>query len=88
MTKRGLSNQHVPVLLAADRSGTTVGAKLPAVTAEAIRKVIQPVVENDIVFESDGHRIYPPCATEIGVRHFILKLSNRKRFKDHFTFKQ
>ena len=83
-TKRGLSNQQVPVLMAADRNGTTVGAKLPAVTAEAIRKVIQPLVEKDIILVSDGHRAYPPCATEIGVRHVVLNLSKRKRVQGPF----
>ena len=34
--KRGLSREQVPVLMAADRSGTTVSAVLPRVDAAAL----------------------------------------------------
>ncbi len=53
---------------AADRSGMTVGAALPAVNADALRDVIEPVAGEAIVPVGDGHRAYPPCAAAMGVR--------------------
>ena len=61
-SKRGLSDEQVPVLVAADRSGTTASTVLPAVKADTLRYAIEPVVDKDIVLVTDGHRAYPPCA--------------------------
>ena len=44
-SKRGLSDEQVPVLVVADRSGATVSAVLPAVNADPLREVIAPVVD-------------------------------------------
>ena len=41
--KRGLSREQVPVLMAADRSGTTVSAVLPRVDAAALSAALDPV---------------------------------------------
>ena len=82
--KRGLSKEQVPVLVAADRSGATVSARLPAVSADALRGVIEPAAGGDIVLVSDGHRAYPPCAAAMGVRHEALNLSGGERVRDAF----
>ena len=79
-SKRGLSDEQVPVLIAVDRSGTTVSAVLPAVNADAI----EPVVDKDIVLVTDGHRAYPPCAAALGVHHQGLNLSGGKRVRGVF----
>ena len=79
-----LSDEQVPVLVAADRSGMTVSASLPAVNAAALRKVIEPVMDGDILLVSDGHRAYPPCAAAMGVRHEALNLSGGERVRDAF----
>ena len=67
--KRGASKEQVPVLVVADRAGTTVGAVFPAVDTGTLRKVFGPVVDQDIILVSDGHTAHPPCATAMGVRH-------------------
>ena len=82
--KPGLSREQVPILVAADRSGTTVGAVLPAVNADAVRKVIGPVVDRDIIPGSDGHSAYPPCAAAMGVRHEALRASRGEWIRDAF----
>ena len=82
--KRGLSDEQVPVLVAADRSGTTVSAVLPAVNADTLQSAIEPVVDDDIVLVTDGHRAYPPCAAALGVRHEALNLSGGERVRDAF----
>ena len=35
-TRRGLSSEQVPVLVAADRTGATISAILPAVNADSL----------------------------------------------------
>ncbi len=82
--KRGLSSEQVPVPVAADRSGTTVSAVLPAVNADALRSVIEPAVDEDIVLVSDGCRAYPPCAAATGVRCEALNLSGGERVRNAF----
>ena len=61
-TKRGLSDEQVPVLVATDRSGATVSAVLPAVNAETLRDVLAPVMDKDALRVTDGGTRYPPCA--------------------------
>ncbi len=70
------------MLVASDRSGMTVSAVLPAVNAGAMRDVIGPVVDEDIVLVSDGHRAYPPCAAAMGVRHEALNHSKGQRVRN------
>ena len=80
-SKRGLSDEQVPVLVVADRSGATVSAVLPAVNADPLREVIAPVVDEDIVLVTDGHRADPRCAAAIGAHHEALNLSRSERVR-------
>ncbi len=82
--KRGLSDEQVPVLVAADRSGVTVSVVLPAVNVDTLRSAIEPVVDADIVLVTDGHRACPPCAAALGLRHEALNLSGGERVRDAF----
>jgi len=65
--KRGLSDEQVPVLMAADRSGATVSAVLPAVTTDAVRAVLAPLLDKDALLVTDGitsiRRVLPPWAS-------------------------
>src|SRR5687768_9927789 len=45
-TKRGLSHEQVPILVAADRSGAVVSAVLPVDSADAIKAVLDPVLRD------------------------------------------
>lgn len=80
-TKRGLSAEQVPVLVAADRSGTTVSAVLPSVTADAIRAVLTPVLDKDALLVTDGCTSYPPCAAALGVSHEVLNQTAGERVR-------
>ena len=80
-SKRGLSDEQVPVLLAADRTGTTVSAILPAVNADAILDVLSPVLNKDALLVTDGARVYPVCADKLGVSHQALNLSAGERIR-------
>ncbi len=72
------------MLAAADRSGMTVSAVLPAVNADTLRTVIEPVVDEHIVLVSNGNHTYPPCAAALGVRHEALNLSRGERVRAAF----
>ncbi len=83
-SKRGLPDEQVPVLVVADRGGATVSAVLPAVNADPLREVIAPVVDEDIVLVTDGHRACPRCAAAIGAHHEALNLSRSERVRGAF----
>ena len=48
-SKRGLSDEQVPILVAVDRSKTTTCSVLPSVTADNVRSVLEPRIR-------PGHR--------------------------------
>ena len=79
--KRGLSREQVPVLMAADRSGTTVSAVLPRVDAAALTAALDPVVAKDALLVSDGGASYPRCAAALGVSHEALNRSMGERVR-------
>jgi hypothetical protein len=79
--KRGLSDEQGPILVAADRSGASVSAVLPAVTAEAIRAVLAPVLDQDALPVTDGCTSYPPCAAAWGISHEGLNQSDGERVR-------
>lgn len=78
-TKRGLSDEQVPVLVAVDRSGATISAVLPAVTAGAIHAVLAPVLDKDALLVTDGCTSYPPCAAALGITHQAINQSAGER---------
>ena len=79
--KRGLSREQVPVLMAADRSGTTFSAVLPRVDAMVLTAALGPVVAKDALLVSDGGASYPPCAAALGVSHESLNRSMGERVR-------
>ncbi len=80
-SKRGLSKEQVPVPVAVDRSGTTISAVLPAVTAEHLKTVLQPRLDGDALPVTDGCTGYPPCAAETGVSHESLDRTAGERVR-------
>ena len=79
--KAGLSREQVPVPVAADRSGATASTVLPAADADALTEALEPVVDEDVLLVSDGHKGYPACAAALGVRHEVLNLSAGERVR-------
>ena len=80
-TKRGLSDEQVPVLVAADRSGTTFSTVLPKVNANTLQKALAPVIDKDALLVTDGNNSYPLCATALGVSHEALNQSSGERVR-------
>lgn len=79
--QRGLSAEQVPILIAADRTGATVSARLPAATAEAIAAVLAPVLGKDALLVTDAAKAYPACAAMLGVTHEVLNRSAGERVR-------
>jgi len=79
--KRGLSREQVPILVAADRTGTTVSAVLPAVSALAIQAVLEPSVGPDVLLVTDGASCFPPAAAALGISHEALIQSAGERVR-------
>ena len=80
-TKRGLSREQVPILVAADRSGTTLSAVLPEVSATAIQAVLEPAIDKDALLVTDGAAVYPRCAADLGISHEALNQSAGERVR-------
>ncbi len=74
-SKRGLSHELVPVLVAADRSGSTISAVLPAANGDAIKAVLDPVLSQDALLVTDGGKALAACATRMKVTHEVLNQS-------------
>ena len=83
-TKRGLSDEQVPVLVAADRSGTTFSTVLPKVNANTLQKALAPVIDKDALLVTDGNNRYPLCATALGVSHEALNQSSGECVRGEF----
>lgn len=79
--KRGLSHELVPVLVAADRSGATFTAVLPAVSTAAFTAALKPVIGADALLVTDGCTSYPACAAALGVTHEVLNQSAGERVR-------
>jgi hypothetical protein len=80
-TRRGLSGEQVPVLVAADRTGATISAVLPAVNADTIKDVLAPVLGKDALLVTDGASFYPACAAKLDVTHETLNQSAGERIR-------
>ena len=72
-SKRGASDQQVPVLVLRDRTGATADAVLESLKVAEIYRVLTPVVAKDTVLVSDGARAYASFAFEAGIGHVGLK---------------
>lgn len=81
--KRGLSEEQIPVLIARDRSANTTDALLDKANTEAIRTVLEPLVDPDTVLCSDGNIIYRRFAEQAHLTHKRINLSAGKRVVDN-----
>jgi len=80
-SKRGHSHEQTAILIAADRSGSTVSGLLSAVTALAAQAVLEPVLGKDALMVTDGAKFYQTRARALGVSHAVLNLSAGERVR-------
>jgi hypothetical protein len=78
-TKRGLSHEQVPILVAA--SGTVVSAVLPVDSAGAIRAVLEPVLSKDALLVTDGGTALACCASGMKISHEVVNQSAGERVR-------
>jgi transposase-like protein len=86
-SKRGLSKEQVPILVAADRSGTTFTRVLPDTTAATIETHLATAIEPDALLVTDAAPFFPPCARSLGLTHEPLdhKAGERRRGDLHIN---
>ena len=74
--QRGISNDHICVLVARDRTGQTVDFVTGAgqLTKAKLHSCLPPVSDRDILLVSDGHPAYPVFAREAGILHEAVNL--------------
>ena len=80
-SKRGLSDEQVPILVVVDRRGTTACSVLPFVTADSVQCALEPRIDDDILLVTDGNNVYPPCAKSLGIKHEALNQSTGERVR-------
>lgn len=71
---RGLSKEHVPMLVARDRSGATTDFVLPAASIAEVSAVLRPVVAGDAILCTDGSPMLASVAKVLKVAHEALNL--------------
>ena len=81
-TSPGLSDEHVPVLIARDRSGATLAARLDDRSETALAAHLDPVLARDALLVSDGAKAYGALARRLGLVHVGLNVSAGERVRD------
>lgn len=78
-SKRGLSKEQVPVLVARDRSGGTADFILAADGKTNIVAALKPILASDTILCTDGSSVLAAAAKEIGVTHRPINVSAGQR---------
>lgn len=72
---RGLSEEHMPVLIARDRHGATVAAPLFDRSEDSLAYHLEPVLAHDALLVTDGAKAYGALARRLGLGHVGLNIS-------------
>ena len=81
-SQRGLSKEQIPVLIVRDRDGHTTDEVLDSANAKEIAKVISPLIDDDILFCTDGNRIYQAFSKTLKLTHKIINASAGEHVKE------
>ena len=71
----------MPILVAADRGGETLSHTLPALTADSVKDVLEPVLAPDALLVSDANHCYPPVAAALDIPHESINASAGERVR-------
>jgi transposase-like protein len=71
-SKRGLSAEQIPVIVARDRDGATTDAVLPRLDAASITAALGPVIEKSAEFCCDGGTAIKAFARRAGLTFHVL----------------
>lgn len=78
---RGTSDDHVPVLVARDRSGGSTDFILGRCSKREILASLAPVLAPDAVLCTDGSSAMATAAIEMGIEHHALNMSTGPRVR-------
>ena len=81
--KRGLSDEQIPVLIARDRTTATTDAVLAHANTQAVRAILEPILDSDAVLCSDGSAVYVALAKQLHIAHQPVNLSAGIRVVDN-----
>jgi hypothetical protein len=73
----------MPVLIARDRTTATTDAVLAHANTQAVRAVLEPILDPDAVLCADGSAVYVALATPLHMAHQPVNLSAGIRVVDH-----
>jgi len=76
---RGTSDDHVPVLVARDRSGACTDFMLGRSSKAELTQALAPVLAPDVVLCTDGSSAMAAAARQIGVEHHALNMTSGTR---------
>jgi transposase-like protein len=76
---RGTSDDHVPVLVARDRSGSCTDFILERCSKREILASLAPVLATDAVLCTDGSSAMAAAASAMGIEHHVLNMSTSAR---------
>jgi len=82
-TKRGLSAEQIPVLIARDRAQTTTDAVLCRASTQALYTVLEPILDRDVVICSDSSPIYAALAKKLHIAHKPVNINAGIRVTNH-----
>lgn len=74
-TKRGLSDEQIPVLICRDRAGFTADFVLDKADKEHIGAVLKPILAADAILCTDGGKALGAAAREMGIVHRPVNLA-------------
>jgi len=80
-SKRGLSDEQVPVLIARSRNDATVDEILPDRSAKSITAALEPVMAKTAVLVSDGAKAYCAFASKACLAHVALNFAAGERVR-------
>ena len=78
-SKRGLSEEQIPVLICRDRAGNTADFMLEKADKEHIGAVLKPLLATDVVLCTDGAKSLAAVARAMGITHRPVNLAAGQR---------
>ena len=78
-SKRGLSEEQIPVLICRDRAGNTADFVLEKADKEHIGAALKPILTADVILCTDGAKSLAAAAKEMGITHRPVNLAARQR---------
>lgn len=78
---RGTGDDHVPVLVARDRSGASTDFILERCSKREIFAALSPVLASDAVLCTDGSSSMASAASDMGIEHHALNMTSGRRVR-------